>query len=284
MFVPARSAAKRVVSLLRNIRYRLNLDDCVNLAAQVSFYFILSLFPFFLVLASLLGWIPTTDRWDAFADWLTTYFPSQARRMVLTSMLELSHGYASFLSIGLLATIWSASSGFMSLMEALSVAYGMKDGRSYVTKRLIATGATLVAALFVLLSFALWNLGHLVEGFITSDLRYFVFFQTQWKFARWLATLLLLLLGIDLINYFLPAKARPWRWLTPGTIFVALAFAAATLGFNFYVAHGSNIPKIYGALAGFIVLMLWIYVANLILLIGAETDTVLREGPREAGA
>jgi membrane protein len=275
---------KRVVSLLRKIWYRLNLDDCVDLAAQVSFYFILSLFPFFLVLASLLGWIPTTDRWDAFADWLTTYFPSQARRTVLTSMLELSHGYASFLSIGLLATIWSASSGFMSLMEALSVAYGMKDGRSYVRKRVIAILATLVAVVFVLLSFALWNLGHLVEGFVTSDLRYFVFFQTQWKFVRWLATLVLLLLGIDLINYFLPAKGRPWRWFTPGTIFVALAFAAATLGFNFYVAHGSDIPKIYGALAGFIVLMLWIYAANLILLIGAETDTVLREGPREAGA
>jgi membrane protein len=59
----------------------------------------------------------------------------------------------------------------------------------------------------------------------------------------------------------------------------------ATLGFNFYIAHGSNIPKLYGALAGFIVLMLWIYAANLILLIGAETDTALRERrPREAGA
>src|SRR3984885_12335243 len=103
--------------LVPKIWDRLNSDDCIDLAAQVSFYFVLSLFPFFLVLASLLGWIPTTDRWDTFADWLTTYFPSQARRTVLTSMLELSHGYASFLSIGLLATIWSASSGFMSLME-----------------------------------------------------------------------------------------------------------------------------------------------------------------------
>jgi membrane protein len=278
------SPAQRFVFLLRKIWKRLDSDGCADLAAQVSFYFVLSLFPFLLVLASLLGWIPTTERWDAFANWLTTYFPNQARLMVLTNMLELSHGYASFLSIGLLATIWSASSGFVSLMEALSIAYGVKDGRSYLTKRIIATCATLVAAVFVVSSFALWNLGHVVEGLITRDFRYFVLFQTQWKFARWVVSFLLLFLGIDLINYFLPARARPWRWVTPGTIFEASGLAIATLGFNFYVAYGSNIPKIYGALGGFIVLMLWIYAVNLIVLIGAETDTALRELRDGAGA
>jgi membrane protein len=234
-------------------------------------------------LASLLGWIPTTERWDAFASWLTTYFPNQARRMVLTNMLELSHGYASFLSIGVLAAIWSASSGFTSLMEALSIAYGVRDGRGYLKKRAIAICATLVAALFVLLSFALWNFGHVVVGFIKIDYGYFVLFETQWKLARWLASLLLLFVGIDLINYFLPAKGRGWKWATPGAIFVATALVVSTLRFNFYVAYGSSIPKIYGALAGFIVLMLWIYAANLILLTGAETDTALRE-PRSFGA
>ena len=265
------------VFLLRKIWYRLDSDDCADLAAQVSFYFVLSLFPFFLVLASLLGWIPTTERWDAFANWLTTYFPSHARRMVLTNMLELSHGYARFLSIGLLATVWSASSGFVSLMEALSIAYGVKDSRSYLRKRAIAICATMVAALFIILSFALWNFGHVVAGLVRTEFGYFVLFQTQWKVGRWLITLLLLFFGIDLINYFLPAKGRPWKWVTPGTTFVAIALAIATLGFNFYVEHGSNIPNIYGALAGFIVLMLWIYAANLILLIGAETDTALGE-------
>src|SRR6202162_4640993 len=265
------------VFLLRKIWYRLDSDDCADLAAQVSFYFVLSLFPFFLVLASLLGWIPTSGKWDAFAQWLTADFPTPARTTVLAAMLELSQGSASFLSIGLLATIWSASSGFVSLMEALSVAYGVPDRRSYLRKRIIAIVATLVAAVFFLLSFSLWNLGHFIEGFVTANFKYFVLFQTQWKFARWAASLLLLFIGIDLINYFLPASGRPWRWLSPGTIFVAMGLAVATLGMNLYVKYGSNIPKIYGALAGFIVLMLWIYAANLILLIGAETDTAWME-------
>jgi membrane protein len=265
------------LNLIVRVWNRLNSDDCADLAAQVSFYFVLSLFPFFLVLASFLGWIPTTSRWDAFANWITTYFPWEARNLVLTTMIQLSHGYVGFFSFGLLATIWSASSGFMSLMEALSIAYGTRDHRSYMRKRVVAICATIVAALFLLLSFALWNLGHLVAATVSHDLHFFVLFQMQWRFVRWIATLVLMCVGINLINHFLPDVRHPWKWFTPGTLVVALSFIGATLGFEVYLAHGSNLPTLYGALAGFIVLMLWIYLANLILLVGAETDTAWRE-------
>ena len=263
--------------LIAEVWRRFNCDDCIDLAAQVSFYFILSLFPFFLVLASLLGWIPTSEHWDKFADWITTYFPWQARGMVLTAMIRLSHHYAGFLSFGLLATLWSSSSGFLSLMEALSIAHGVADQRSYVWKRLIAVITTIAAAVFVLLSFALWNLGHLLAATVSRDLQFFVLFESQWRFARWIATFGLMCVGINLINHFLPATHRPWRWFTPGTVLVAVSFIVATIVFEIYLAHGSNISALYGALAGFIVLMLWIYLANLMLLIGAETDTALRE-------
>jgi len=263
--------------LITEVWRRFNDDDCPDLAAQVSFYFILSLFPFFLVLASVLGWIPTSEHWDKFADWITTYFPWQARGMVLTAMIQLSNHYASFLSFGLLATVWSASSGFLSLMEALSIAHGVPDQRSYVRKRLIAIMTTLVAALFVVLSFTLWNLGHLLAVIVSRNLQVLVLFDSQWMLARWIATFALMCVGISLINHFLPASRRPWRWFTPGTVLVTVSFVIATIAFEIYLAHGSNVSALYGALAGFIVLMLWIYLANLMLLIGAETDTALRE-------
>ncbi len=165
----------------------------------------------------------------------------------------------------------------MSLMEALSIAYGTRDHRSYIKKRVVAILATIVAALFLLLCFGLWNLGHLMEATISHNLRFFVFFQMQWRFARWIATLFVMSIGINLINYFLPDVKHPWKWFTPGTFLVALSFIGVTVLFEIYLAHGSNVPALYGALAGFIVLMLWIYLANLILLIGAETDTAWRE-------
>jgi membrane protein len=106
---------------------RLDSDGGADLAALVSLYFVLSLFPFLLVVASLLGWIPTTERRDAIANWLITYFPNQARLMVLTNIMELSHGYASFLSIGLLATIWRPSSGLIGI-ETDTTLHELRDG------------------------------------------------------------------------------------------------------------------------------------------------------------
>ena len=234
---------------MRTVWSRFNSDDCSDMAAQVSFYFVLSLFPFFLVVAAILGWIPTTSRWDSFAQWLSAYLPVRAQHTVLTTMLDLSHGYGAFLSFGLIVTLWSASSGFMSLMEALSVAYGVKDSRGYVRKRAIAIAATVVAAGFLILCFGVWNLGHLVA----------------------------ICLGVDLMVYFLPGSKRPWRWITPGSIVVVIGFVTSSFLLNLYVTHNSDIPKLYGALAGFIVIMLWMYIGCLILLIGAETDTAVQQ-------
>src|ERR1700730_5981678 len=125
-------------------------DGCTDLPAQMSFYFVLSLVPFFLVLASFVGWLPTTSLWEQPVRWITTYLPQASCRVIFT-FLDLTHEYTTFLSIGLLAMIWSASSGFVSLMEAFSIAYGVKVSRSTLKKRLIAIVATLATAIFFLL-------------------------------------------------------------------------------------------------------------------------------------
>jgi membrane protein len=84
-----------------------------------------------------------------------------------------------------------------------------------------------------------------------------------------------MLLGLDLMNYFLPHVRKRWHWLTPGTAFVVLTMVAGSAIFNFYLRHFGSYPRFYGTMAGFIILMFWIYIASLILLIGAETDSVI---------
>ena len=83
-----------------------------------------------------------------------------------------------------------------------------------------------------------------------------------------------MVLGLDLMNYFLPDVNRPWHWMTPGTAFVVLTMVAESAGFNFYLDHFGSYPRFYGTMAAFIILMTWIYLASLILLIGAETDSI----------
>ena len=127
---------------------------------------LLSIFPFFIVVAALIGWLPSTTLWQSFAQWITDYLPTQSRRVIFETILGLSHGYTGFLSFGLLATLWTASSGFVSLMESLSVAYGGRDTRSYWKKRGIALLATMLMAVFLIASFGLLAAGASCGAFL----------------------------------------------------------------------------------------------------------------------
>lgn len=256
-------------------------DDCLDLAAQMSFYFALSIFPFFLVVAAIVGWLPSTNLWHSLVQWITDYLPQGSRHLLFSVILDLTNGYTRFLSVGLLVTIWTASSGFVSLMEALSIAHGGRDTRNFWKKRLIAIVATLVSAIFFLVMFGLASMSHGAAGMLSDHLRALAVSKAAWEIGRWLANLLLILLAISLANYFLPDAKRAWCWLTPGTLFVAVTFVLASIAFNVYIQHSPNIPRVYGTLAGFIVFMMWIYMANLILLIGAETDTAIEQMQKE---
>jgi membrane protein len=263
-----------VWSLTKKVWARVLADDCLDLAAQMSFYFVLSLFPFLLVIAAILGWLPSSNLWHNFVQWVTQYLPRETRSLVFATVFDLTRGYTKFFSLGLLALLWTASSGFVSLMESLSAAYGVKETRSFWEKRALAVCATVVGAMFAVASFGLLAFGHRIEEEVSFHLG---FVSVPWEIARWIATLLLMLLGLELINYFLPNRRRRWRWVTTGSAFVALTYVGSSAGFNLYLRHFNSYPRFYGTLAGFIILMTWVYIANVILLIGAEMDHAIEE-------
>lgn len=256
-------------------------DNILDLAAQVSFYFVLSLLPFLIVLAAIVGWLPSTTLWQSVAQWITDYFPNRSRQAVFETILDLTRGYTGFLSFGLFAAIWSASSGFMGLMEALSVACCGKDGRSYWKKRAVATLATVVASLFCLSGFALWTVGHWATHTIFADFKYLGTIHFRWSVLTWwVGTIALMLIGLALINHFLPDGKRSWRWVTTGNIFTVLAILIITGAFNLFLRYSPTVPQVYTVLAGFVVLMTWIYTANLMILIGTELDTAVSDVQR----
>ncbi|HVB86286.1 MAG TPA: YihY/virulence factor BrkB family protein [Candidatus Dormibacteraeota bacterium] len=249
-------------------------DDCVDLAAQMSFFFVTSLFPFLVVIGAIVGWLPSTGLWTEMVGWIAAYLPKGPRHMVFRTILSLQTYHSEFFSYGLAVTIWVASSGFVSLMESLSLAYGVKETRGFWKKRVIALTATAVGASFAVVSFALLTFGHQLAVAIAPHLQKVLPFPFPWQFARWGATLFLMVLGLDMMSYFLPNIHRKWRWLTPGTVFVVLGLVSATTGFGYYVSHFGNYPQYYGAMAGFVILVMVIYLASLVLLIGAEIDSV----------
>jgi membrane protein len=261
-------------NLLKMIWANFQINNCLDLAAQMSFFFVLALFPFLLVVAAIIGWLPSTDLWHNFAQWITDYLPSDSRRLVFATILDLTRSRSGFLSFGLIGMVWAASGGFTTLMAALDVAYEVEETRGFWRRRAIAVCGTALSGVFFVASFGVLTFGHwsaarLVSGQAGSFLR------LPLEVGRWLVTLLLMCLALDLVNHFLPNLNRPWRWITPGRLLVATMLVVASMAFNLYVRYFANYPHVYGALAGFIILMVWVYVASLILLVGAETDRAI---------
>lgn len=262
---------------------RIEDDNCIDLSAQTSFYFVLSMFPFCLIFAGLVGWLPSQTMGNGFAAWVVTYLPTESRQLVFSTILDLARYSTGFLSLGLLTAMGSASSGFVSLMEPLSIAYGTKDWRPLWWKHAIAILFTILAAVFALANFGLTACGQWGFEILPKPFRMWSGSRVVGDAGRWIITLALLRIGVDLLNFLLPVLKRRWRWLTRGTVFVALGFASWFALFNLYFQHFSGHPKLYGTLGGFLILMLWIYLPSLILLVGAEADNEIEKLATEAG-
>src|SRR5262249_23533199 len=104
-----------------------------------------------------------------------------------------------------------------------------------------------------------------------------------WAFARWGLSLLLLLIGSALIYYTLPNVKQSWRWVLPGSLFIALVWVPTSIGFSFYVGHFAAYDKTYGSLGVFIGFMVWIYIVSLIILVGAELNSELEKSSPQVG-
>ncbi|MGB2890625.1 MAG: YihY/virulence factor BrkB family protein, partial [Candidatus Acidiferrales bacterium] len=263
--------------IAKRIWHHAQADDCLDLAAQMSFYFVLALFPFLIFLAAVVGSLPFTGLWDGVVTWMMRYVPVQSQHLMLVTILGLTRSRIGFLSFGLLGAAWSASSGFVTLQKSLSRAYGVPETRGFWKKRSSALLMLGAVSAFFIASFGLMTAGHWLGTQIASRIKSPEPFQFLWEVGRWIATLALLNAGIALIDYALPNVKRPWRWVTPGGFVFVIFSVLASLAFNAYVRYFAFYNQTYGTLAGFVILITWIYLTSFILLVGAETNSVLEE-------
>jgi membrane protein len=274
---PRKSPHPRCLEIARRVWKEADADNIPGLAAQVAFYFSLALFPFFIFLAAVAGTLPFTGLWGRILGWVLVYLPNASRRFVFDTISGLTHGHARFLSIGLLGTVWATCSGLMNLTCCLNAAYEVKETRSYWRRLAIALMLTTVLAFVMVGSFALLTADTWIDKWVGVRDYLIPSWPFVWQAARWLVSLALLGLGISVVDNVLPNLRRPWQWLSPGTVFVAATWVPATLGFNLYVQRVASYDKTYGSLGAFVILMVWIYVASLLTLIGAQLNSELRK-------
>jgi membrane protein len=246
-------------------------DQVPLLAAGVAFYTLLALFPAIIAGVSIYGLVadPQTVR-DQINQLAETLSPETAKLIgqqiqQVTSSAGGALGFATIL--GILTALWSASSGMKALITGVNLAYDETEGRKFVKLRGLSILMTVGA--MVLLGVAL----ALIVGFPAVPDSWPTVLQWAAAILRFVLLAVLLMAGLAALYRYAPDRDKPkWGWASPGSVVATVLWVLASVGFSIYVNASGNYNKTYGALAGVIILMFWLYLTAFVVLVGAELN------------
>jgi membrane protein len=179
-------------------------------------------------------------------------------------------------------SLYGASGAFGAVGRALNTIWRVEEGRSFVKHKAHDIGWTIVVLALVLVTVVLVFLGGALSEFVFNQIGLGDTGAAIWRYARWPAAVLAVVLIYAVVYYAAPnVEIRRFQWITPGAMFGVLATMLASLGFFFYVSNFSSYEATYGAFAGMVILLVWLWLTNLVLLFGAELNAVidLRRSP-----
>jgi membrane protein len=255
-------------------------DGITDLAATVTYYGILSLFPFLLMLVAIASFVITPEQANTIVDQLGEVAPGPATQILGDRIREIGGGqHAALLGVGALFAIWSASGGVMSLVGALNRCYDVKEERPWWRVRLIAIGMTIVATALALVAGVVAVAAGPVAGLIGGPIGAAI------TWLRLPVAGLVVMFLWALLYHVLPDVEQTFKFLTPGSVAGVLLWVLASWGFSRYVSSFGSYSKTYGSLGGVIVLLLWMWISALVLLLGAEVNALIEhrspEGKRQ---
>jgi membrane protein len=260
-------------------------DELLGRAAQLAYYALLALFPALIVLTALMGLLSVERFMPELMSYLRDVLPADALLMVERFLTQIAEGSgANLLSLGALGALWASSSGVTAIMDALNVVFGVKeDRRPFWRVRLIAILLTIGLAGFVILSLGLVLYGSTIGTWVAELMGFGVAFTWMWNVLQWPIVIGLMLIVVTAIYHICPdRRVRRWSWLTPGSVFAVGMWLIVSLGFKAYVDNFGNYNKVYGSIAGVIVLMLWLYWSGMVLLFGGEINAEIEKAEAES--
>ncbi|MGN6300322.1 MAG: YihY/virulence factor BrkB family protein [Angustibacter sp.] len=257
-------------------------DDCTDLAASLTYYAVLSLFPAATAVLSLIGVVgdgrKTVDTLLGVASDVGAGSVVSPIRQPLENLAS-SQAAGPALVLGVLVALWSASGYIGAFGRAMNRVYEIDEGRPFWKLRPLQMLITLVAVLLVcVIALALVVSGPLAES-VGRLIGAGSTLVTVWSIVKWPVIVALVVVIIAILYYATPNVKQPkFRWMSLGAFTALVVWVVASAAFGFYVANFSSYNKTYGALAGVIVFLLWLWITNLALLFGAEVDSEVERG------
>jgi membrane protein len=252
-------------------------DQMTHHAAALTYYALMSLFPALLLAVSILGLVgqyPAT--YDAILGYLRDVVPASALVPLDSSLraaLQQKGTAATTLAISVVVTLYGTTGALEAARRALNVVFDADGGRPFLTRKAIDIVSTVVLMALVLISLILVFVG----GRLAEDLLGFLGLGETivqiWNLARWPGAVAVAMLVFSYIYYVTPdVRQRSFRWVTPGAAAGVTLWLIASAGFSIYLSRVADVGAVYGAFAGAIVLVVWLWLTNVALLLGAELN------------
>lgn len=257
-------------------------DHCTDIAASLTYYAVLSLFPALLAVVALLGVFGQAKKTtDALVSTIQSVAPGQAVTLLKGPIHQLVTSPTAGLAlvVGILGALWSASAYVRAFSRGMNRVYEVDEGRPFwkllpTTLLVTVIGVIIIAVMGVILALSGGVAKAVGDAVGLGDAA-----VTVWSIVKWPVLAILAILAVAMLYYFTPNVKQPkFRWMSMGALVALIVAAIASVGFAFYVANFSHYNKTYGAIGSFIILLLWIWIVNLALLFGAEFDSETERG------
>ncbi|GAA0585339.1 YihY/virulence factor BrkB family protein [Actinomadura livida] len=272
-----KDALKRAVTEFKN-------DELAAWAAALTYYAILSIFPALLVVVSLVG-LTGRSATDDLIKSVEDLAPGEVGDLLISAIegLQGTGGAGVVAVLSLAGAVWSASGYVGGFMKASNIIYDIPEGRPFWKTIPLRIAVTLVS----LIGLAASAVAVVVSGSLAREVGDALGLGSQavtvWNIAKWPVMLLIVSLLFSLLYWVAPNAKRRFRWVTPGGILAVVLWLAASGLFALYVANFGSYNKTYGSIAGVIIFLVWLWITNLAILLGAELNAELERGRAIAG-
>jgi membrane protein len=248
----------------------------LQMAAALSYYFVISLFPAFLLISAIVAYLPGAKPFDQVLSLMTGFVPHDSLellRKVLATVITPNR--STLLSFGVLGTLWTASGGFAAAIEALDIAYEVEEARPFWVTRPLAVGLTLLVGALLLVALGVMIVGPQFGAWLASRTSLSWLYAAAWPYIHWIVAVLFTVLAVESLYFLAPnVKQRFWATL-PGAVLAVGCWIGLSYGLGIYFRSFANFNKTYGTMGAVIALMVWLYWTSFFMLVGAELNCQL---------
>lgn len=261
---------------LKELLVRIKKVDVTGLGSQLAFFFLLSLFPLLIFIMTLLPFL-NLDQAEIFLL-IRDYAPESVAMLIEDTLSDiLKNRNGGLLSIGALATVWSASKGMNALTKALNRSYFTEESRSFVVARGMSVVFTVLLIAVLVVALVLPVFGQQIGVLVFSYMGLEEGFITLWSNLRWIVPPVLIFFVFSLIYWLVPNLKIHFISVLPGALFATVGWILTSLGFSYYVSNFGSYSSTYGSIGAIIVLMMWLYFSAIILILGGQLNAVTFE-------